>query len=166
MAGLKIDVKSLVNHFEQMLSRARLVDGWLNRVAYREILKVQKRRWETEGSSEGVPWAPVTSLAYKTYKLKKFRDYPGAGRKSLIATGRLAYSMTQDKALANDQVRASDHGKLVAGNRLVVESFVPYGKYQEEQGRDLTTLSDDTIKRLAEGLRDYIMKGTLGKIIK
>jgi len=160
---LKVDVKSLTEHFESMLNRARTVDAWLNRVAYPQILKAQKQRWITEGQSEGVPWAPIQEKTRRS-KLKRFRDYPGGGRQSLIATGRLAFSMTLDGNLTSAKAGAGDHYKMVSRNRLETGTFVPYAKYVEEGGRDITTLGEETRQKLVKNLNDYLMKGSLGLI--
>lgn len=162
---IKVDINSVTKYFESMLDRAKLVDGWLNRVAYRELLRVQKERWASEGSSEGVPWAPIQSRT-RQYKLKRYRDYPGAGRKALIATGRLAFSMTLDGSLKSDKAQQQDHYKMVSGQRLEMGSFVPYARYMEENGRDVTSLSKETVKGLADNLRNYLFTGTFGSVTR
>jgi len=161
--NLKVDLSSVTKQFESLMSRSRFVDGWLNRVAYPQLLNVQRERWQTEGGSQGSQWKPISEKT-KQSKLKRFRDYPGGGRKSLIATGRLAYSMTLTKSLRSDKASDSDHYKLVSGQKLAMGSFVPYAKYQEEKGRDLTSLSEDTQEKLVKSLKDYIVNGTLGPI--
>lgn len=161
---LGFDLDEISEHLKKMADRAMLVDGWLNRVAYPSLLNVQRRRWQTEGQSEGVKWAPISSLEYKKRKLKKFADYPGAGRKLLIATARLGYSMTQDKYLRSEAARADDHYKIVSGSKLEMGTFVPYARYQEEQGRDITTLSEATKDGLSESLAEYIQSGKMNKL--
>lgn len=152
---LKISVNGIGEYFQQMAQRASVVDGWLNRVAYPEILKAQKQRWMTKGASEGNTWDEITP-SYAKRKLRRFADYPGSGRRLLIATGRLAYSMTLDNSLRGPKSTESDHGKIVGNNRLEIESFVPYGKYVNED-REFTTLGKETTKRLADMLHDYVV---------
>lgn len=158
---LNVDTKSISKFFGDMLDRTNLVTGWLNRVGYPMLLKAQQMRWQTEGASEGVNWAPLTSRNYKTYKLKRFADYPGGGRKTLIATGRLAYSMTLSSNLESNKSKDGDHYKLVQGNKLEMGTFVPYAKYQQQADRDMVTIGPDTEQALVDNLRDYIVKGTL-----
>lgn len=158
--SVKVDLESVKKMFEGMIERSKLTTGWLNRVAYPQLLNVQRLRWQTEGGSEGSPWVKTTD-PYRTSKLKRYADYPGGGRKDLIATGRLAFSMTLDGSLNSAKASMNDHYKLVQENKLEMGSFVPYARFMQESGRDMTTLSPDTQTELAENLRDYIVNGTM-----
>jgi hypothetical protein len=122
------------------------IRAWLNRYAYPEILNVQLQRWQTEGASEGVQWESLNP-DYARSKLKRFANYPGGGRKMLIATGRLYESMTG---------RSTESRKLVEENRITLASTVPYGGYVDDK-RDITTLRDDTVERFADELLKYLM---------
>lgn len=73
----------------------------------------------------------------------------------LVATSRLVGSMTGDNK--------TDHWKLVKGNELQMGTNVPYAGYVDDS-RDITTLSEATVDRLAESARDYIVNGNLKKI--
>lgn len=152
--GAHFSVNGIADFLNGMADRAKLMTGWLNRVAYPELQKVQRARWQTEGSSEGEKWDALNPN-YKTLKLRKFRDYPGGGRKMLVATSRLVGSMTGDNK--------TDHWKLVKGNELQMGTNVPYAGYVDDS-RDITTLSEATVDRLAESARDYIVNGNLKKI--
>jgi len=152
--SIKISVDGISEHLKKMIERSNLVAGWLNRVAYPKILEVQRMRWASEGNSEGSGWRQLKAN-YKTYKLKKYADYPGSGTKLLIATNRLVDSMTgKSKA---------EHWKLVQKNKLEVGSFVPYAAFVDKE-RDITSLSKDTVDSIAEGLGDYLTKGSMGRI--
>lgn len=158
--SLKLDMEGMRKYFEGLISRARLIDGWLNRIAYPELLNTQRKRWQTEGASEGQTWQPI-SASYATSKSKRFADYPGAGQKLLIATGRLAYSMTLTSSLHDSKSKDGDHFKLVRQNKLEMGSFVPYAKYVNDE-RDITTIGHDTQQRLVRSLSDYLLRGNLG----
>lgn len=145
--SVKVTEKGITKYLSEMLKRAQKVDGWLNRVGYREIIRVQRKRWQTENKSEGKQWKPLKTEKYKRLKLRKYRDYPGGGRKLLIATARLVQSMTGDEK--------RDHYKLVIKSRLEVGTFVPYAKYVQEQ-RDIVGLSSETKSRLKKDLKDYL----------
>lgn len=147
--GVHFSVNGIADHLNGMAERSKRLTGWLNRVAYPELLKVQRVRWQTEGSSEGDKWVALEPN-YKRSKLKKFADYPGGGTKMLVATSRLVGSMTGDNK--------ADHWKLVKGNQLTMGSIVPYAGYVDES-RNITALSDDTVSRLARMARAYIMNG-------
>ena len=147
--GVSIDPDGAGQYLMGMLDRSRLVDGWLNRVAYPTVIAKQRKRWETEGSSEGETWAPLNP-AYAARKLKRFRDYPGAGRKMLIATSNLVSSVTGDKT--------DNHYKLVSGNRLETGTTISYGAWVNEK-RDFVTLDQATIDELKAGLIAYLQSG-------
>jgi hypothetical protein len=149
--GVSFSVNGIADLLNGMADRSKLMTGWLNRVAYPELLKVQRVRWQTEGSSEGGKWVALNP-SYRTAKLKRFADYPGSGTKMLVATSRLVGSMTGDNK--------AEHWKLVKGNELTMGSIVPYAGYVDET-RDITTLSDATVTRLAEAARNYIMTGNM-----
>lgn len=156
MTGKKVgfSASGISDHLKGMADRSRLVTGWLNRVAYPKLIAVQRMRWQTEGKSEGDQWATLNPN-YREYKLKRFRDYPGGGRKMLVATTRLVTSMTGDVK--------TEHWKLVQGHKLEVGSKVPYGQYVDAD-RDTTSLSDETVSELIDGLLDYIVNGNNRKI--
>jgi len=143
---LDISLDGITNKLNGMLSRANLVDGWLNRVAYPQIIQHQRQRWMTEGASEGEQWKPLNPK-YRLRKLSQFRDYPGAGTKMLIATGKLVDSITGDNK--------TDHYKIVSGKCLEMGTKVSYAKYVDET-RNFTRLSDQTIEDLKAQLRAYL----------
>jgi len=147
MKSVKV-VDGISKWADQALKRSESngIRAWLNRYAYPEILKVQLKRWQTEGSSEGERWESLNP-DYAKSKLKRFGTYPGGGRKMLIATGRLYQSMTG---------RSSEGRKLVENTKLTLASTVPYGGYVDDK-RDITTLSDSTVERFAEELLKYLV---------
>lgn len=147
--SLKLSVDGIGDYFRSMLKRSQLVRGWLNRVAYPIIIKAQRLRWMTQGASEGEGWAPLNP-SYARYKLRKFAEFPGSGRKILIATGNLVNSVTGDDR--------KDHYKLVKENRLEVGTLLSYARFVNE-ARNFTDLGPDTEHKLATGLRDYILRG-------
>lgn len=153
---LKLSADGIGDFFRGMLDRARQIDGWLNRVAYPELLRYQAQRWKTQNANAGGTWKPV-SEKYAKWKSKKYGAFPGGGRKTLIARGKLAYSMTLQSSLAaSEAATKDDHYKLVAGNKLEMGSFVRYAKFVEAQGRDITSLSNEFTKDLAKRLGEYL----------
>jgi len=147
---LDISMDGITNKLNGMIQRANLVDGWLNRVAYPALIAKTRQRWMSEGSSEGDGWKPLNAK-YKLEKLRRFRDYPGAGQKMLIATSRLVNSMTGDDT--------GEHYKLVSNQRLEFGSRVPYAKYVDEM-RSITKLSAETIEELKTQLSQYLSGNT------
>ena len=154
---LRIVENGMQKWVDKITKRASPPDlrAWLNRYAYPQLLNVQLRRWQTEGASEGKKWAPLKP-DYAKRKQTKFAAYPGGGRKMLIATARLVGSMSK--------TGHPDHRKMVTGNRLQLSSTVPYGEYINEgtknmPARDITTLSDATVKKFANELLKYLLGG-------
>jgi hypothetical protein len=143
---LTVSVDGIRDRLSGMLNRAGLVRGWLNRVAYPKIIAAQRRRWITEGGSEGQVWAPLNPM-YATRKLRKFADYPGGGRKMLIATGRLVDGMTGDNT--------ADHYKMVTDRTLETGTTIDYARYVSEK-RNIVDLSEETKQDLIEGLSKYL----------
>lgn len=144
---LKISEDGIKDYLGGMLNRANLVRGWLNRVAYPKIIQAQRRRWMTENESEGGKWEPLNP-SYALRKLRKYRDYPGGGRKMLVATGRLVDGMTGDNT--------RDHYKLVTETTLEVGTTVSYARYVNEK-RNIVDLSQETMDDLVDGLKDYLL---------
>lgn len=132
-----------------MLNRANLVRGWLNRVAYPRLVKMQRMRWMTEGASEGESWEPLKEKT-KLSKLKRFADYPGAGQKMLIATGKLIAGITGDNP--------ADHYKLVTDTRIEMGTSVSYAKFVNE-ARNIVDISEETASELTEDLKQYLVSG-------
>lgn len=100
---MNLKIKKVQDDFGQtmdkMMSRANNFQGAAARI-YPLYQKFQTDRFQSEGSSEGFPWDPI-SEPYKTYKKRRFgggdkrgggswRTFPGNGTKSMIATSTLA----------------------------------------------------------------------------
>lgn len=147
--ALKVSYDGISKHFKKMIDRSELTSGWLNRVAYPLIIQAQRMRWASEGASEGDSWEPLNQ-SYAMRKLKRYANYPGAGRKMLIATGRLVAGVTGENR--------SDHYKLVKNGSLKMGTTIPYAEYVNE-ARNFTDLGDRTTKDLAKRFSQYIAKG-------
>ena len=159
MSGVKLVKNSALKWLDEVQKRSSddMIRGWLNRKAYPEILKMQMRRWETQNNISGEGWEPWRPLnpKYAKSKLKRFADYPGGGRKMLIATGRLVDSMIG---------RSREHRKTVSARSLEVSSTVPYGKYIDQGtenmvDRDISSIGRKTLDDLADSLVRYLLSG-------
>lgn len=144
--AVRISTDGISKKLLSMLDKGQLASGWLNRVAYPMIIASHRVRWASEGASEGRSW-PALNPAYASRKLKRYADYPGGGRKMLIATGKLVASMTGDET--------QNHYKLVIENRLEVGTTLGYAKYVDEK-RPITILSSQTRANLSKSLNDYL----------
>lgn len=85
-------LKKVRDDFEE--TRKKMLDASNSQGALARIYKVYQRfqteRFKTQNASEGRAWAPYKRADYAEYKRKRFKSYPGAGSKMLIATSTLA----------------------------------------------------------------------------
>jgi len=142
---MRVIRNGILDYLQGVAGRAKLPQGWLNRVGYPMVINFQIARWQTEGASEGVLWKRLNER-YRISKLERFKDYPGAGKKMLVATNRLYPSMTGRE----------ESYKLVTNSRIEAGSFVPYGN-DVNQERDITTLGDESVQKVVDGLLKYLM---------
>lgn len=160
MSRLLVLEDGITKALEGMISRANLSRGYLDRVVYKQYQNAQRKRWETENTSETGQWASYIPdkdgvLKYPTYKLKKFASSPGGGSKMMIASGKLFAAAVGP---------GEGHLKEVGERSLVVgidTGSVPYAEYPAEK-RPIMEFSPATITEWLEGMRDYVMKGILG----
>jgi len=162
--GFTINETSITQMFNNMLSRTKLADGWLNRVAVPLLYEVQRQRWMTENTSEGDQWAPLNPV-YARYKLKRYgggpkRDggtwpnYPGSGTKLMIATGRLVDSMSKP---GGDGVKMVQ--RMGTTTRLTLGTLLDYAKYPNAT-RNFTDLSQSTVDNITEQYVAYVKGGS------
>lgn len=144
-ARLERNLRSL----EKLLDPNLLGRGYLNRVAYPEIIKYQAKRFQTENVSvTGAPWTPLNPK-YRERKIKQAARFgwPRGGQSIGVRTGRLFRSITGlDK---------SEHYKLVTDRTLETGTMVEYAGYFNES-RDIVELSDKMLDDLAGGLARYL----------
>lgn len=127
--------RTLEKGLDGMIARADSARAFLERVVYPSYIRAQKKRWMTQGASDGVgkldAWAPLNPK-YAAWKLKRAANEYGGGRKMMILTGQLY------KAVVGE---GPGHKKLITGKSLVVGVSTPYAKYANAQ-RDFITFSD------------------------
>lgn len=152
MAGAKIEtlMNGIQDQLEKMLDRSRSMQSYLNRVVYSQYQNAQRKRWITEGASEGSQWQSLNPK-YAEIKKVRFAAFPGAGNKMLIATGRLQKSVIGP---------GEDHRKIATDRDLTVSWTTPYAVYVSEV-RPFETLGDKTMSDIYEGAAKFIMEGIL-----
>lgn len=151
MAGLKPIGDGIGEQIKKYLDRARLIDGYINRVIYPTYRRRQMKRYQTENASEGTRWAPLNP-SYAKRKLTKFASYPGQGRKMMIATGRMKDSVIGPGA---------DHKKIgPSKGRLEVYWTTPYAVYTE-QVRPVNVWDKRQDQEMYDGAVKYIMESTM-----
>ena len=81
---------------------------------------LQVQRFETENASEGDHWADYKSKKYEQYKLKKFKTYPGAGSKMLVATGMLAGAVIGKSPGSPFTDGAAQHRAMFTSDQMII----------------------------------------------
>lgn len=140
--------KSILQDLEGMLGRGdRLIQGYLNRVVYKQYQNAQRKRWISVNTTEGDKWKELDTKYLRRRRVK----WPAAGDRVLIASGSLQKSMIGP----GDQ-----HYKLVTAKRLEVGTSLFYAKYVDEI-RDITHFGETTRKQITDGLMKYLVKGVV-----
>lgn len=152
-AGITKLQNSIESKLNSMMSRAGKMSGYLNAVVFPKYQQAQIQRWQTEGSSEDIPW-PALNTEYKKQKIKKFGSFPGGGQAMMIATGRLASgAMGRDSTYFTKFV--TEGGIEVSMNT----STLPYAAYPAVN-RPYMRFSDATINDMISGMWNYLNGGT------
>lgn len=152
--------RSIETALKGMVDRAKLAEGYLNRVVYREYQNAQRERWVSENAGsdfKGGIWDRLT-IAYQEMKFREFYDYPGHGEKMLIATKRLF-----DATVGPPGGTATEHTKLVDNHSIRVLVSVPYAKYVDEH-RTFTQWSEIFYRRIYGGLKDYLVRNIVKSV--
>jgi len=138
--------------FKGMINRARSQEAFLQRVIYPEYQNRQRKRWMSEGASEGQRW-PALNTKYAASKLVRFASYAGAGTKMMIATGRLKDAVIGD----GDQ---SEHRKIIQKQTLFVSWATPYAKWTEKV-RPVNVWDKKQNDVMMKKARLYLLKGKI-----
>jgi hypothetical protein len=147
---------------DSMFNRVKLIDGWLNRVAYPAYQTYQIERIEKKNPRNG-GWAPLNPV-YAKRKLTKYASAPGGGRFIGVATGKLAGSLVGKSSEAPEFVpsKFSGHRKIVSGGRLTIATTVEYARYFDEN-RTITKFAPEFYAALKRKLSSYLQgKGLRG----
>lgn len=135
------------------LTRARTIDSYLNTNLFRQWQKAQLERWKTDNASEGERWLPIDPESpYGKRKPVKYASYPGGGKVTMVATGKLMYAATG---------RGPGFLKQVSSTRAmfgVSLADVPYAAYAGED-RPFMEISDETDAEFRAGISRYLMQG-------
>lgn len=86
-------------------------------------IDAQNKRFMTKNTSQGEKWAALNPI-YAEYKLKKFKDFPGGGRKINVATGRLFNALILEGK--------GDYSEMVFAESYVIAFKPEYAKYVDE----------------------------------
>lgn len=148
---LKQAKTEISSYLSGLKKREAALRSFLNTTILQTYKNAQMRRWMTENESEGKAWDPPKD-PYKTQKLERFKNYPGGGRKTLIATSNLLRSVIG---------AGPGFQKVIEKNQLIVRTAIEYAGYVNE-ARNFTTWSKKTSKNFDKLVADFLFKGIRG----
>lgn len=154
--GIATIANGIEKQLEGMVNRVNLLPGYLSRVVYKQYQNAQRERWQTENTTayvDGGQWAPLDP-AYRAYKEKKFKDYPGGGRKILIRTKRLMDSVVGP---------AQEQGVLVDERSIRILTMVPYANFVDEV-RTFSNFSALFYRDVYKGIGQYLLKSLVKQL--
>ena len=152
MASLKFVQTGIQDQLKAMIDRSNAMQGFLNRNVYAMYKKFQRTRWITEGESEGKKWERLNPL-YAARKTKLYKQYPGGGKKMMIATGDLVDAATGK----------SEKLHKIATNKQLILTIrgIEYATYADEK-RTISQWSDKTMKEFFMAISDFAFKNKIG----
>lgn len=131
-----------------MLTRERALQSYLNRNVVEQYRNIQRKRWMTQGDSEGSPWRALDPV-YAARKKRVFAGYPGGGTKMLIATNRLITGVIGP---------GGDFRKVTTPRSITIGTVTPYAKYVDEE-RTFTSFSSASLREIYTGIGQFLFKG-------
>ena len=134
-----------------MVSKARDPRAFLNTVIFDIYKQAQLNRWMTENESETGRWKKLKTDYYQAYKKRKYRSFPGAGEKLMIAKGNLV-----DAAVGKKYLK-----KVVTTKGMILsidDSSLPYAKYAAAI-RPVMEFGPKTIEIMRKSISAYLLGG-------
>lgn len=131
-----------------MLTRERALQSYLNRNVVEQYRNIQRKRWMTQGDSEGSPWRDLDPV-YAARKKRIYSGYPGGGTKMLIATNRLITGVIGP---------GGDFRKVTTPRSITIGTVTPYAKYVDED-RTFTRFSTNSLREIYTGIGQFLFKG-------
>lgn len=182
-----VKADGISDNLAAMSAKSGNLRSWINRWLYPYMMNVQRKRFQTEGISEGNRWAPLSSK-YAAWKKRrygggiKYKWVGGGGTKD--STGKStgfdrsgqkrpwqengtykAYPGNGTKTnIATGRLLQSllgegpGHYKLVKPTSLTIGTTVPYAKSVDES-RSITELSKYTLEVISKELSSYLKAG-------
>lgn len=153
---MKMDLQPVGKGFEDrmnaLVSRANTLEGYLNRVVFRQYQKAQLKRWQTENASEGTKWTELNPK-YARQKVRRYASFPGAGKALMIATGKLVDAATGRDTSGLTKITSA------TGIRIAINlGEVPYAAYAAKE-RPFMKFGPTTLGEMRSGLKNFIRTG-------
>jgi len=148
-AGIIQLSSNIEKRLKEMVQQANRTRDFLERVVYKTYLKAQMKRWMSEGRSDGfgsLPGWKALNAQYAEQKKVRFAEFPGRGKKMLIATNRLFNATTG---------KGPGHKKIVSEKSVIVGVDVPYAKYVNAD-RPFFIFSDEMMTGLKNKYRKFV----------
>lgn len=142
--------KDITNRLEGMLDRNKAFRSFLVRNILPMYQNTQRKRWMSENTSEGKKWDDLNS-DYARAKLTRFKEYPGRGKRMLVATNRLFESVIGPGA---------DFRMVVTDRSLTIRVGTPYA-FDVNAERPFDEYSEQTRQKFRKACKDFIIKNQL-----
>jgi hypothetical protein len=153
MITTKFIVKDAQKVLGDMLKRERAMQSYFNRNLLEQYRNIQRKRWMTQGESEGSPWRALNP-DYAARKKRVYASYPGGGTKMLIATNRLITGVVGP---------GGDFRKVTTPRSITLSTVTPYAKYVDED-RTFTKFGAKSLQEIYKGIGDFLFKGILKNV--
>ena len=167
-----------------MESKAKNLRPWINRWLYPYMMNVQRKRFMTEGVSEGNRWSALNPK-YAAWKMRRYgggikykwvgggatkdstgkstgfdrsgqkRPWQEAGTYPNYPGNGKKINIATGRLLASLLGEGPGHYKLVEPTRLTIGTSVPYAKSVDE-ARSITELSKYTLEQISKNLSSYL----------
>lgn len=133
-----------------MINKGRDGRAFMMRKVLPKYRNAQRDRFRTQNDSQGEPWDDLND-DYARRKLVKYADFPGGGRKMLIATNRLMKAVTGTGS-------AGDAYYLATNTSFLFSVSVPYAHHV-----DLVRPLMEFKKEFVDDLKKEYVKWMLNK---
>jgi len=162
MAGKSglINTKNAVEEFHKgLVAKAGNAQAMFARDIYKIYVASQKRRWETENSSEGDRWAEL-SPATKISKRKRWAGAPGAGNVMMVQSSFLVKNVTGEDLTAHRRLITPKVFEVSLDPGVQVAAYkgrpFSYAKFTNKI-RPYMRFGKVTIDKMRKALKKYFM---------
>lgn len=151
MSGITKVQDTVTDKLNNMMKTTSFFEQWVIKRFQPMFQKIQQKRWQSEGSSEGKQWDPINPR-YAEWKKEKYKDSFGHGEQLLIATGKLYKALT----LADDGAWE----RILLSNTIVLNFDVDYAA-QVGEFRPILEFREDTIRKFRDDFKEWVRQAWL-----
>lgn len=153
--GIEVRQNAFEKIRQRMLDKTTTGIAALARSATPILVQAQVDRWDSEGGSEGYPWAALTpNYQKRKVKIAAKHGYPFAGSKMMVLSGTLfKAAILEDLAFAGRIIEPNKFGMYIKTG----DSGIPYASFAND-ARQFNKFSQDTKDKIKAEIRKYFME--------